>query len=233
MKDTRASSEHLPVSKLCRLRRVGPQFRHQHSYIEPSDECWVIADYRGGTCSDREIDQLIFDWKRAPTASQLNVRSRRSKQHAISTVASVLRRCCHREWAENATWCPIPTSAVIGSANYDDRLWRTVCTAFKGYDLDLRILLHQTTSTAADHVAARRLSSDQLYEILQVDVCALVERALRQRIILFDDILTSGKHFKCCQRRLHEVVPKVAVCGLFFARRVQFSRWCGTFTTSI
>lgn len=216
----------LNVSALATLRRIETQHRHQHSYLEPSDECWVIADYRAGNCGASEIRQLIFNWKCAPSTARRNPEHRRAKEAAVSTVASILRRCCDRQWAENATWCPIPTSKVIGSRDYDDRLRRTVRTAFAGYDLDVRMLLRQTVSTSPDHIASTRSTSEHLYNVLQVDVRALERQSPRQRIVLFDDLLTSGKHFKCCQRRLREVAPEVPISGLFFARRVQSSRWC-------
>lgn len=150
---------------------------------------------------------------------------RRRKQAAIDTVASVLRRCCDRRWVQDATWSPIPTSGAFGTREYDDRLSRTLRIAFEGYDCDVRDLLRQTASTKPDHAAVRRLSSGSLYGLLQVDLASLVKRPLRHRIILFDDLLTSGKHFKCCQGRLHETVPQVPVSGLFFARRVGVCRW--------
>lgn len=90
------------------------------------------------------------------------------------------------------------------------------------------MLLRQRASTPADHVAARRLSCDSLFELIEVDTRALWQLPLRQRNVLFDDVLTSGKHFKCCQRRLREVLPHIPVCGLFFARRVRSTRrWGG------
>jgi hypothetical protein len=215
------------VSASGTLRRVEIKDRHQHSYIEPSDECWFIFEYRAGTSRTYELNQLIFDWKRTPSTAALVTNRHRSKENAISTVAAILRRCCGRQWAEEATWCPIPTSKVIGNPDYDDRLCRTIRMAFSGYDLDMRLLLRQTTNTPRDHVVARRLSSDHLYKVLQVDLESMKQRQLRHRIVLFDDILTSGKHFKCCQRRLREALPEVPVCGLFFARRVESSRWRG------
>jgi hypothetical protein len=208
------------------LKRIESKDRQQHAFIEPSDECWVIAEYRPGSSSD-EVNRLILNWKCSPAITRLNPRSRRAKEAAIRTVASILRGCCDRPWAEDATWCPIPSSSAIDSASYDDRLWRTVRRAFEGYDLDIRMLLRQIVSTRADHTAIRRLSIDRLYNLLSIDVDALKERPLRRRIILFDDLLTSGKHFKCCQRRLHEAAQEVPVCGLFFAHRIQSVRWRG------
>jgi hypothetical protein len=43
--------------------------------------------------------------------------------------------------------------------------------------------------------------------------------------VLFDDLLTTGKHYKCCERRLREVVADMPVSGLFVARRVLPRRW--------
>ena len=208
------------------VRLLALHDRPDHSFIEPSDECWFITEYRPGNRGAYGINRLVFDWKSSVSAAALNPAVSRSKESAIRTVASLLRRCCDRQWAENITWCPIPTSSALGSPDYDDRLWRTVRAAFEGYDLDVRLLLRQVVTTTADHMAVRRSTSRQLYDALQVDVGALQERPLRQRIVLFDDLLTSGKHFKCCQRRLREAAPWIAVSGLFFARRVQVSRWC-------
>jgi predicted amidophosphoribosyltransferase len=39
-------------------------------------------------------------------------------------------------------------------------------------------------------------------------------------VILFDDVLTTGKHFMCCKRRLREHLGDIPVTGLFIARRV-------------
>jgi hypothetical protein len=44
---------------------------------------------------------------------------------------------------------------------------------------------------------------------------------LKQALVVFDDVLTTGKHFKCCERRLREVVPAyVPILGVFIARRM-------------
>jgi predicted amidophosphoribosyltransferase len=43
---------------------------------------------------------------------------------------------------------------------------------------------------------------------------------VRERIALFDDVLTSGKHYKCCERRLHEALPATPIHGVFLLRRV-------------
>lgn len=126
------------------------------------------------------------------------------------------------QWkAERLTWVPIPPSKAAGHVDYDERLMRTLAVAFKGYDVDVRILLRQSESTKADHESGDRLTPEALYQVLEFDDAVMDERPLRQGIVLFDDLLTTGKHFKCCERRLREVVSaSVPIIGLFVARRI-------------
>jgi len=54
-----------------------------------------------------------------------------------------------------------------------------------------------------------------------LEIAQLNALPLRQAIVLFDDVLTTGKHFNCCERRLREVVPtNVPIMGVFIARRI-------------
>lgn len=86
---------------------------------------------------------------------------------------------------------------------------------------DIRVLLRQTVSTDADHTSGDRLTPETLYELLEVDHTALAVQSLRRAIVLFDDVLTTGKHFKCCERRLREAIPAATpIMGIFIARRI-------------
>jgi pyrimidine operon attenuation protein/uracil phosphoribosyltransferase len=66
------------------------------------------------------------------------------------------------------------------------------------------------------------MDPDELYALLQVDVALLAQQPIRGKgIILFDDVLTTGKHFRAGVRRLREVVPATTeIVGMFVARRV-------------
>lgn len=110
---------------------------------------------------------------------------------------------------------------AIGHADYDDRLTRALNGAFAGYNTDVRPALRQNLSTEPDHTSGDRLTPDALHALLAIDSAVLNQRPIRSQIVLFDDVLTSGKHFKCCVRRLRDVIPAdVAIRGLFVARRI-------------
>jgi hypothetical protein len=112
---------------------------------------------------------------------------------------------------------------------FDDRLMRTLELAFEGYDVDLRHLLYQVRSTPADHLGSPRLPAAVLFENLCVDATSLRARPVRQRIHLFDDVLTTGKHYKCCERRLRDALPHTPISGVFLLRRALPLRWRGRY----
>jgi predicted amidophosphoribosyltransferase len=164
---------------------------------------------------------LIFNYKCKPSIAAANPRRGGYKESAVATISAGLRKAIRQADAERYTWVPMPPSKAAGHSDYDDRLIRTLLKAFDGYNVDLRPLLQQSMSTEADHNTDVRLTPDELYALLRVDQARLRARPLRERIALFDDLLTTGKHFKCAERRLRELVPTaVPIVGVFVARRI-------------
>ena len=206
-----------------RLTWIDETNRADHPYLRDADRCVFFAGYFAGKgYQGGGTNQLIFNFKCPLAASGGRLAW---KQRAIDAVATGLRSIVPRQAAENATWVPIPPSKQVGDPVYDDRLLRTLTAAFKGYDVDVRTLLRQVASTNPDHASGERLTPDTLYELLQVDHTALAARPFRSMVILFDDVLTTGKHFRCCERRLREVLPpRMPITGVFIARRILPSR---------
>jgi predicted amidophosphoribosyltransferase len=203
------------------LTRLDEASRADHIYLSASDRCAYLAQYCSGSADSGNgaCHQLIRNFKCEPSRARSDRRRARYKQEAIATLGAWLRQAVPRRVAESCTWVPIPPSQRAGDPDFDDRLARTLQLAFEGYDVDVRSLLSQTSSTPRDHAGRARLSEQALLEILRVDEDQLMLRAVRGRVVLFDDVLTSGKHFKCCERRLKEVLPGTPIAGIFLMRR--------------
>jgi hypothetical protein len=172
--------------------------RTEHSYLTAADECRCVAEYlpgRGYRAS--YVNQLIVNLKCPLSAVWANPRRMHYKLCAIDEIARALRGAVSQSSVESATWVPIPPSRAAREADYDDRLQRIIAAAFGDYDLDLRRLLYQTEGTMADHVSSRRLTADALYRLIGLDQAMLGLNPPRARIVLFDDVLTTGKHYKC------------------------------------
>jgi hypothetical protein len=214
-----------------RLVALDEEMRADHCFLDDADRCLCVAEYRPGRgTAANAVNLLIANLKCPPSIATIDPRRRHYKQHAIGEVARALRAAVSRSWVEGATWIPIPTSRPPPDADYDDRLPRILRQAFAGYALDLRALLYQSEPTAADHASARRSSSAALYNLIRLDRQLLAQAPLRDRIVLFDDVLTTGKHYKCCERRLREALGEGKalrqheISGLFVARRILAGR---------
>jgi hypothetical protein len=207
------------------LVALDEQMRTDHCFLDAADCCLCLADYLPGrsTAANR-INRLIANLKCPPSIATTDPRRGRYKQQAIGEVARALRAAVRQCWVESATWIPIPTSRPPSDADYDDRLQRVLRQAFGGYALDLRALLYQSERTAADHASVRRLTCVALSGVIRFDWQLLARAPLRDRIVLFDDVLTTGKHYKCCERRLRESLGGIPISGLFVARRILSAR---------
>jgi predicted amidophosphoribosyltransferase len=201
--------------------------REDHAYLTATDHCGCLTEYRTGTRGNDTLALLIMDLKCPPSSAAANPQRRRRKQVALETIARALRSALSRAVVEGATWVPIPPSRALDDPDYDPRLEGALRIAFGDYDLDLRRLLYQCASTPADHAARRRQTAATLYRLLRIDPKVLQAQPLRSRVVLFDDLLTSGKHFKCCQCRLRESIGEVPIHGLFVARRTLSRYWRG------
>jgi hypothetical protein len=207
-------------------RALDDSMRTDHAYLTATDRCWCLAEYQpGASYRVSEVNQMIINLKCRPSIASADPRRMHYKVLAMDAVARGLRAALSRSSVESATWIPIPPSRPALDADYDDRLQRILALAFRGYDLDLRRLLYQTEVTAPDHTRARRLSAESLYRIIGLDQPLLGIRPLRACVVLFDDVLTTGKHYKCCERRLRETLVGIPISGVFVARRVLPRRW--------
>jgi hypothetical protein len=209
-----------------RVEALNDLTRIDHWFLRATDECWYLAEYIAGPAAvaGRRVNRLIASLKCPPSVMATHPLQRRDKQRAVEALAAALRSAVSRYWAEGATWVPIPPSRSACDRNYDDRLVRVLRRAFAGYDADIRTVLFQRESMAADHCRPRRTHIDLLFECIRVNWSALGSRPLRDRLVLFDDVLTTGKHYRCCARRLREVLPDIPISGLFIARRVLSGR---------
>ena len=192
-----------------------------HFFLAPADRCFYIWEYsahKGFRFSP--ANNFISNLKIKPSAMDRSPLRRRHKLEAIDHAAQALRAFISRAFVEtSATFVAMPGSKVAGDTEYDNRLSKVLNTAFHGWNADVRDLLSTTRSTPADHESPDRMSFDELLQIT----------ATRQEsggpprsvVVVFDDVLNSGKHFKVAERRIREHYPRSEIRGLFLARCVR------------
>ncbi len=142
----------------------------------------------------------------------------RYKDQAIDDAAAAFCSALNNDWLNIATLVPIPPSKAKDNAFYDDRLVRMLHGIRGKPGLDVRELVIQRVSTAAVHDQDNRPGPDQIQANYGIDD-ALRNPAL-QVIGLFDDVLTTGAHYRAASTVLKQAFPGVRIIGLFIARRV-------------
>ena len=81
----------------------------------------------------------------------------------------------------------------------------------------MRELVVQRETLPASHENEERTEIPELIANYYID--GTIAENPRSNIIIFDDLLTTGRHFKAMQAVLSHQYPTVRIYGLFVARR--------------
>lgn len=201
-----------------RLIKIDDALRVEHFYLDDQDECYCLGEYQsGGGYKAGPVNNMISNFKKSVAKRDLG--EYRHKENDIVRAGKLIRSVLSQSAPSTCTFVPVPPSKSKNDPLYDDRLLR-VLTAGEP-QLDVRELISMRQSTRAHHEYAageKRPTPDQLYELLQIDQTCLMP-PVKQTIFLFDDLLTTGTHFKACKRLLNEQLPACSVIGIFIGRR--------------
>lgn len=187
----------------------------EHFYLTlGEDECWYLFNYtaKEGFAYSKS-NSLILNLKKS--VEQRLLPHYAHKISAIKTVASHFSRL---KFSSNMTIVPIPPSKAKNDPLYDDRMLQILQQTFSGNpDVDIRELVVQLNSKKASHLSDIRPSLQELQSNYTLDPALCVN--LKDTILLVDDVLTSGAHFKAIKNVLRQNFPKIKVKGLFICRR--------------
>ena len=186
--------------------------RRNHRYLSCDDHCYALMKYtaRGGY-QYSEPNQLIFNLKKP-----LSQQGQFYKRKAIDDVADMLLSSLNRRWAQEITWTPIPPSHAKDHPEYDDRLLQVLRKLASELALDIRELIWQKESAQPSHSSALRPSPDEIAANYSIDES--LTAPVPQKIALFDDVITTGAHFKAAQKVLKQRFPEMTIGGIFIAR---------------
>ena len=200
-----------------RVIRIDEALRQDHSYLTADDECFCLGEYQPrGAFNAGPVNNLISNYKKSVTKRGLLEYDH--KERAILTVASLVKGVINTNAFKTCTFIPIPPSKTRADPLYDDRLARSLRAV--DTDLDVRELLVAKQSMRAHHEfqsGEKRPTPADLYAMLAIDESCL-QTPVKNTIILFDDLITNGTHFKACKKLLKERLPERTVVGLFIGR---------------
>lgn len=200
------------------LIRLGELEIPQHVDLHQNDNCFYWRKYTTGKgYTYGETNQLIKNFQISLTEPQKRLYH---KSKAIEKIANELIQVITKDSVyKDYTFIPVPTSKGRGNDDYDDRLLKTLnrVSELKKIKMDIREVIIQKSKTQQAHTvsANKRLSIDELCHLYTVQEKLL--NPITKKIIIFDDVLTKGSHFKAMEKTLKPHYPEIPISGLFIA----------------
>jgi predicted amidophosphoribosyltransferase len=190
----------------------------RHVDLDSDDICHYWREYTSGTSYDHsETNQLIRNF-------QISVLESHRKHHKELAIQQLSKEFIHvipkESTYELCTFVPIPPSKPCEHPEYDNRLIKLLeeVGRLKNIQVDIRPLIIQTTETKPSKANEQRLSINALLQIYELNQKLL--SPIPKGIIVFDDVLTKGTHFKAAKKLLQDTYSNIPVIGLFIAQAV-------------
>lgn len=197
-----------------RLQQIDQLIVWEHPYVALNDECYFCWEYvvKGGYVQYDVNDfiqnfEIPIDW---PDPWRL-----RHKTRAIAFAAKALQSLIPADLKQASTFVPIPPSKIKGDPAHDDRLTRVLRTIAPPLS-DVRELVLQNENTVSKEKQISPSERATNYRINEE--CASPDPTY---IVLVDDVLTTGSHFKGAMMVLQRRYPGVGIVGLFLARAIR------------
>lgn len=192
----------------------------EHFSLDATDACFYIWEYAVRQAyTAGPTNQLIKNLKIKPSEIAKTPARQYYKQQAIDHAATALRNLLGQQTAEGQySFVPVPSSKAIGDPDYDDRNAQALQRAFSGWQSDVQPILRVKRSMRADHEGTDRMTHDDLLALTEL---LAPKTPPRRTIVVLDDVLNSGKHFKVAKSLLSAAYPTATIFGLFLARCVR------------
>ncbi|KMK84104.1 MULTISPECIES: hypothetical protein [Pectobacterium] len=201
-----------------RLTKIDELIRGQHYHLDAGDLCYFFGEYTARQrAAYSETNQLIMNLKKGN--ERRGLQDYPYKGAAINRVAQMITSTIGN--ISDYTFVPVPPSKCRTDAAYDDRMTAILRTAqVMNSSLDFRDLVLQNRSTIASHAStASRPTPDEIMANYSLDASLLA--GIRGNIIIFDDVLTAGSHFKAMKQFLRQHLSEANILGLFVARTAR------------
>lgn len=184
---------------------------HPRHYLDNTDHCYYFLEKEAEGYTKSQANNLIHNFKKP-----VDRRGRPEWRYKIDAIQKFINMLCEREYqGECITIVPAPTSKPRGHEEWDDRIDQVVdglrmCQP----ELNIEKILDTTTMHTPAHIGGSR----NLSEIKSHTISTPLKNCTSGVVILVDDVLTTGAHFKAWKEMILRSNPDIKnVLGLFLS----------------
>lgn len=204
--------------RFSRIIKIDDLTRPDHTYLTEGDRCYYLMEYTSRQGYSYSPENSIINNIKKPVSTR-RTRQWEYKIQEIQNIGNAFRGILGQDIIQQAVWVPVPPSKHRDHPEYDDRMLRVLQHMGREYGIDIREMITTRATIAASHQSDIRPSIEDIKNNLQLDTSAF-EAIPPKPIVLFDDMITAGAHFKACQQLILEHEPDANIIGIFIARRV-------------
>lgn len=206
------------------LRKV---FRSDYTatHLTEEDACFHWRIYNSNRVfKDVSRNKIIWDFKITPEDIKKYPNFAKLKKKAIDALAhemaAIFNTPERKASLQSYVWVLMPSSKAKDDPNHDDRLMQLLRRVESLLDINLHLCepfsLQKSLASSHKSTGSERLTLDELKHLYQFDQAALPENP--SQIIVFDDVLTKGTHFKAIKQKLISVYGDINIVGLFICQ---------------
>ncbi|WP_241610195.1 hypothetical protein [Rosenbergiella epipactidis] len=207
-----------------RLTLIDELTRSQHPFLTQDDRCLFFGEYtaRGGYAFS-DTNDLIHNFKKG--VEKKGRAEWAYKEWAIKRVAELINSISD---TDQLTFVPVPPSKSRQDPLYDERLISVlqICQQTKPVT-DFREMVYQKVSMDASHTIQDRHSPDDI--LMNYGFNQELALNTRNNIVIFDDVLTAGSHYKAMKSLIKHHLPDKNIIGVFVARTARNAEWISEF----
>ncbi|MFP2873767.1 hypothetical protein ACLEIY_16235 [Acetobacter tropicalis] len=185
-----------------------------HFYVSKNDDLYYFGEYKSGYgYNECSVNSFISNFKKTP--DRIRKPEWRHKISAIDKSAAILSETCKK--FSNYIWVPVPSSKIATDPLHDDRLLKVLKKLRFPNKPRILEIITQISSREAHHTCGEnrpnkeKLKSNYVFhqDLLKPD---------DKNFVIFDDVLTTGCHFRACEELIHGWKPDAVITGIFLAR---------------
>lgn len=206
-----------------KFSRLATEDVNDHFYLGIDDEVYYLEEYKAGEGFVGKGNSLIYNLKKSVAKKGTDewIYKVEYMQDIAALLSNVMNKNGEGEIGRKVYWIPVPPSKIRTDPLFDDRNYQILILAMgisESRNHFIADVLHQQSNRQSfSSATGQRNIASLVSNYIMNDIPNYVPE--RDLIVIFDDVLTTGCHFKAVEEMILNKYEDADIAGFFVARR--------------